>query len=53
MRLDVARTLLLFVYQGLALSFSVATMGALALQLARPLRIVGGLHRSATGIDLF
>jgi len=53
MGLDVARTPLPFVYQGLALSFTVATMGALTLQVVRQLRTVGGLHRSATGIDLF
>ena len=51
--LDVARTPLPFVYEGLSLSFVVATMGALAMQVVRQLRIVGGLHRSATGIDLF
>jgi hypothetical protein len=53
MGLDAARTLLPFVYQGLALSFTVATMGALAVQVVRQLRTVGGLHRRAAGIDLF
>ena len=51
--LDVARTPLPFVYQGLAMAFSAATLGAVAMQVVRQLRIVGALHRSATGIDLF
>lgn len=51
--LDVARTPLPFVYQGLAMAFAAATLGAVAMQVVRQLRIVGGLHRCAAGIDLF
>lgn len=53
MGLDAARTLLPFVYQGLALSFIGASMGALAMQLIRQLRIVAGHHPRVVGIGLF